>query len=74
MAQFYAKVYGSRGTAATKTGTKSDGIDAHISGWTGGIRVRAYHSNGRDVFEVYETGGSNSSGDIKLIATLEAKG
>jgi hypothetical protein len=59
MAHFYLSAQGSRG-AVTRCGTKASGIDAHVRGWGCGVKVYARcDSEGRDCFDVYQTGGSN---------------
>jgi len=49
----------------------SAGITAHIRGWDDGIRVTAYlNSEGRPVYEIHTTGGSNDP-EVKVkIATV----
>lgn len=64
MAQFRATIEGSRGMAS-RLGTKKSGLDVRINGWNDGLRVTAYfdEETGKDVFEVFRTGGSNDSHD-----------
>jgi len=66
MARFYGDVQGNRGEA-TRMGTPSSGISAHIRGWDVGINVQCYvDDDGFDVCEAYPTGGSrNPSVDYK---------
>lgn len=60
---------GSRGEA-TRTGTKTSGIGAHVRGWNTGVRVFVDHdSPGVDVVYVYRTGGSNGATADKLVCT-----
>ena len=68
MAHFYASMQGSRGEA-TRVGTKSSGLTAHIRGWDIGARVELSHRDGRDYVRIYRTGGSNGGSD-QLIAEL----
>lgn len=71
MAHFYASIKGNRGDA-TRMGTKQSGIAGHIRGWDSGVWVDGrVGPDGRDVFDVYATGGSNSSTGSKLIATID---
>lgn len=71
MARFYATVYGQAGTNASRVGTAWSGIEGHVCGWEAGIRVvGTVDAQGRDVFEVYLTGGSNSSATVAHIATV----
>ena len=59
MARFYGDVQGNRGEA-TRMGTPSSGISAHIRGWSIGIKVSCYvDEDGRDFCEAYPTGGSS---------------
>lgn len=60
MAQFYASIQGNRGEA-TRMGTKSSGIEAHIRGWNVGAKVYITHNEetGKDEVTVYQTCGSN---------------
>ena len=67
MAQFYAEIQGNRGEA-TRMGSKASGIRGHIRGWDNGVRVVGrVGPSGRDVFDVYATGGSNGrKGDVLI--------
>ena len=68
MAQFYAEIQGSRGSA-TRMGGKSSGIEGHIRGWRIGARVVCSHEDGKDVVRIYKTGGSQGGPwDGELIA------
>jgi len=70
MAHFYATIQGNRGEA-TRMGTPNSGIGGHIRGWNIGVRVVGrVDANGRDVFEVIQTGGSNGTASSKVIATI----
>lgn len=62
MSQFYASIKGGRGGEATRIGTKNSGLEGHIRGWDSGVRVVAAHEDGKDVFYVYRTKGSNATG------------
>jgi hypothetical protein len=61
MAHFYGSMDGSARTTATRCGTKSSGITAHIRGWDNGVEISGYHDTdtGNDVFIIRMTGGSN---------------
>ena len=66
MAHFYAEIQGSRGEA-TRLGTKSSGITAHVRGWDTGVRVTICYDpeTDTDVIEVHRTGGSNSPSNVE---------
>ena len=67
MARFYGQIEGTARTMASRTGSKNSGIWAHIRGWDVGVKIcgRYDETTGKDVFDVYRTGGSNdSSGDL----------
>jgi hypothetical protein len=70
MAQFYGEITGQRTTIHT-IGSKKSGIIANIRGWNYGIHIKCKTINGRDVFHVYKTGGSNNINNIELIYTNE---
>ena len=59
MAHFMAKVRGRRGQAS-RLGDKASGIETKANGWHSGIRVEAHHRDGKDVFRVFATAGSES--------------
>lgn len=71
MSHFYGSMQGGRGRA-TRCGTKSSGMTAHIRGWDIGVRVEITHENvcGHmcDMIRVYKTDGSNGHGQDVLIA------
>lgn len=69
MAQFRATIEGQRGEAS-RLGSKQSGITATINGWDDGVSVRAFHRDGKDVFYVYRTAGSNGRTTSQLIATI----
>ena len=70
MAHFYATIRGNRGEA-TRMGTPNSGIGGHIRGWNIGVRVYGrVDENGKDVFDVVQTGGSNGHAPSKVIATI----
>jgi hypothetical protein len=69
MARFKADIHGNRGPAS-RLGTKSSGIRAHIRGWEVGVSILCeVDRDGKDVIHVYRTGGSNGVLG-KLVATL----
>ena len=73
MGQFYAEIQGNRGSA-TRMGSKSSGMWAHIRGWSTGVKIYISHVNGQDVISIEKTGGSNRPYG-ELIATIhEDKG
>lgn len=69
MAQFQGIVKGQRGQE-TRLGSKVSGLDVAANGWNAGVRVRASHRDGKDVFLVYATSGSNAELPETLIATV----
>ena len=74
MSHFYAEIQGNRGLAS-RQGSKNSGIWGHIRGWNSGIEVRGYVNEfGQDVFEVYQTGGSNGCTSDRHITTLVNQG
>lgn len=73
MSRFYAEIQGSRGLAS-RQGTPKSGMWGHIRGWHVGVEVRCYvDSDGKDVVQVWETGGSAGARSTKLIATLKGE-
>jgi hypothetical protein len=69
MAQFLGSVQGQRGQV-TRLGSKSSGLEVRANGWTVGVCVAATHVDGKDVFHVFRTAGSNGYGASELIATI----
>lgn len=70
MAQFRAVIRGQRGEAS-RLGSKSSGIVAHVDGWNAGVTVHAeVDMQGRDVFTVYRTAGSNGYRTRRVLATF----
>jgi hypothetical protein len=52
-------------------GSAASGIEGHIRGWNVGVRVEfRVDGEGRDVADIYRTGGSNGSSHGELIATV----
>ena len=72
MARFYASMKGNRGEA-TRMGTATSGLEAHIRGWGIGIRVECQSIDGglTDVIRVYKTGGSNDPKSEKLLCAID---
>jgi hypothetical protein len=69
MSRLYASIDSdARKTQATARGHKE--ISAHVRGWDSGVRVAASIEDGRDVFHVYETGGSHDAASHRLIAVV----
>jgi hypothetical protein len=64
MAHFRAVIKGSRGEAS-RLGSKASGIDSKVSGWNGGVRVKARNNpmDGQDVFHIEATMGSSGGDD-----------
>ena len=69
MSRFYASIQGNRGEA-TRQGHNT-GIKGHIRGWNLGVKVCGYvDPQGRDVFKVYRTAGSNHRDGDRLLCTI----
>ena len=72
MAQFMGYVKGQRGEA-TRLGSKNSGLVVRANGWESGIKVEAtVDIEGRDVFWVEITGGSNKGKSATLLGKLVA--
>jgi len=69
MAQFRGIVQGQQGTAS-RLGSKKSGLWATVNGWDSGILVEASHKDGKDVFTIWRTSGSNGSNYVEQIATV----
>jgi hypothetical protein len=69
MAQFRATISGQRG-GASRLGSKASGIEANVDGWDAGVRVIARHVDGKDVFDVFRTGGSNGATRTEFLASF----
>lgn len=65
VARFYASIQGQRGEA-TRMGSASSGIRGHVRGWNVGVAVEGRDDSGRDVFDVFATGGSNGTEAFRL--------
>lgn len=71
MARFYGEIKGQARTTATRRGSKSSGITAHIRGWNIGVRVEIFAVGDRDIVHIYRTSGSNAKSVDKLITEFE---
>lgn len=74
MSHFYGEVQSeSSKSAASRQGSKTSGLTAHIRGWENGILVEALHHDetDEDWFYVYKTGGSNNPNDMALAGVLK---
>ncbi len=73
MAHFYAEITGSRGSKATKTATKADGMTAHVRGWDIGVSLWLHQDRetGEDVIEVEITGGSHNPKTLMELARIK---
>ena len=61
---------GQRGMAS-RLGNAKTGITAHVNGWNCGIQVIAHvNDKGEDVFDVWQTGGSNGYTSGKPLARV----
>jgi len=71
MSHYYSSIKGQKGEA-TRCGSKNSGISTHVRTWNFGIQVFIRHKNGKDVAEIYQTGGSNDPrATLLMIATKE---
>lgn len=70
MAQFRALIQTPRGSVSC-LGHKSTGLIATVNGWDTGISVHARHVDGRDIFEICKTKGSNGDSHILLFTVTE---
>lgn len=61
MAQFRGTLRGQSGHTVSRLGGKNTGMEATVNGWRAGIRVVAYHRDGKDRFDVFRTKGSGPS-------------
>lgn len=69
MSHFYGSMIGSRGEA-TRCGTPSSGIWAHVRGWNLGIEVCGQVIDGHDNFVAYATTGSDGTGRRIMLGIL----
>jgi len=70
MAQFYAEIKGNKGVA-TRQGSKSSGLTAHIRGYDVGVKVFCEHRDGQDIITVWRTGGSNNPAIKDIICEID---
>ena len=63
MSRFYGSLTGSAKTTATRCGSVSSRVSAHVRGWDIGVRgsVYACRECGADRIKAYRTQGSNGS-------------
>lgn len=73
MAHFYGTIRGQARLVASRTGSKSSGIDGHIRGWNTGVLVVGAERDGRDEFDIFATHGSGGSGSAVLLGTVYAE-
>ena len=75
MAHFMANIKGSRG-GTSRLGNKVSGIGGHVRGWDAGVKVVGFvNEDGKDVFRVYATSGSNGGrSDDRLLGTVTEGG
>ncbi len=60
MARFYGTVMGSAPSEASRVGSGTQGVVAHIRGWRIGGKVEAFDRDGKDVILLQLTGGSEN--------------
>ena len=61
MSRFYGSLTGSARTTATRRGTPSSGVSAHVRGWNFGVRVAVLDIDGEDHIILTATGGSRGN-------------
>ena len=68
-----AKLFGEmKGTRGTVTRCSNSILTTHIRGWSLGIKVFAdIDENGNEVFEVYQSRGSNDVNNLKYLLTVK---
>ena len=73
MAQFRGTITGRRNKTTSRLGHKTTGLITTCDGWNVGVTCRAVYDEklGRDVIEVFQTGGSQPSKSPKLIAVVK---
>lgn len=72
MSRFYGEMRGTRDNAVTRCGDAKKGMTAHIRGWNAGVKIYCYvDADGKDIIEVYRTGGSRNDANLKRIATIK---
>ena len=70
MARFRATIKGARGEAS-RLGTAKSGLLVYANGWNSGVCVDVgVNENGKDVFHVYQTGGSHNPDFIRSLALI----
>lgn len=70
MARFRATIQGMRGEAS-RLGSENSGINVSARGWDIGVTVYGFvDKDGKDIFEVYQDGGSNGWGRGKMLARI----
>lgn len=71
MSHFYGDLSGNRGEA-TRCGTKSSGIAAHVRGWSFGVRAHVFYDEETDTdhARVYLTSGSRGDYSDKYLGTF----
>ena len=74
MSQFYGSIKGSGKTESTRGGSKNSGINAHVRGWDVGVEIEGVHFDGRDIFNVYVTSGSNGGKAPILVGSVSLDG
>jgi len=68
MSKFYGTLTGSAKNSVTRRGHTH--LTAHLRGWNKGIRVEITEDDkGVEIYNVYETGGSNNPNSDKLVHT-----
>jgi len=71
MARFRGTIRGQRGDAS-RLGSINSGLVVTCNGWDVGVRVVAGVRNGKDHFQIYATGGSNSGKRTEYLGEVTA--
>lgn len=69
MAHFRGSLRGMRGMI-TRLGGAEGGIHTTANGLNLGVRVQGYHRDGKDVFDIYKTAGTNGRVFDELVLTI----
>lgn len=70
MSHFYGSMAGKARTQATRCGTKSSGVSAHVRGWNVGVQTEAHHTEEGDEVRIVLTHGSTGRGSNVTIGKV----
>ena len=69
MSKFYGEMRGAAKNSVTRRGHSN--LSAHLRSWSKGIKVECSIEYGREVYKVYEIGGSNNPNGVLVFQTKE---